>query len=1094
MAKRFLRRRIYKADGMPRIAVQAVLWNLDTSTKQDVDVTDDTPGEEGLVEFDTTNIPEGLYEIRYFGDGIKATKRDKDGSIISEDPITPWETNLFLESYADTEPPNVPLWDTPAIEIWPPDPNSEGHLKLNWLAAVDPGSGIGGYSVFRAKPAYVTHGEGTFNTGPDIYTDNEDPGWVVNEHIGKVFIDAAFETYPITANTSNTITLDLTAKPDPTDGGYTIIEGGEPAEGEYTRKFDTEDETTLSYIDEDLEHRHLYYYRLKVHDASGNETVDFSTAEYGIPNDQIAPLVSRNLNAVAGRGRVVLTWDPPSMETSEALHYDIIYCYIPVVGPPQTAEGSLVWKNPFSSTVYGVSGTWGGGTFTDATATWTNDEHIGRILVDFLGIRFDITDNNGTDLTLASGVPANGEYHIIGDTEVPNGTSGVEGDMAVSYFEYYTDYGVFATPEELAKRVYLVRAVDEANNYGPWQQTYEYAPNIDISGYQPGDGVPPKPPVLFDYPYSTVDDEGSVLLRWKAPDDIDKDFYRIFMRFNSSAEEWRIKTQVPAIDIDNGDSNNWVTGNGVMQSNAFYDSTKTWRPGDHSWKTLVDVNKNRFVIEYSAEKHLYILAGQGTPASGAYTIIPDNQQWPLGRITDNGEYKFMIRAVDFSGMVSADSNIITLDVNDTVGPDPPEKKPEVRSLRGGVLIRWTDVPAWGFNYTLMYFGDKKVKLTDHGRAPVDYWTPNEWVGSSLLDSNVPPIKLNILANGENWLIAYLTDTYSIEDIGTGFYSIAKEDILYNYEYKYEVWRSPISDINDWKFDDSGYYHEVTNNCELIDRVFLTKNGWFFTQYRDWDYEGDGSIPLSEKANATAWAGLGVGQSTYPYLADDGYDGGKVYYAIKAVDEDGNVGEWGPISDWVKANLVYERVPEGVEDFDDEHFLFSNKPDPISPSQWWIDWLADDLKVTSPRDFEELVNDLLPPNLGGEFQPLGIVQLKTHDRFAETIEIYWRQYHEDGIDRVPQILRIPLKAEYTGYLVEWTITSPVILSKTLMNYEYQFKARVIDEFGNKSEWNPIPGSGLDGSDWLRILCGFDLPPMFPFVTSRVLFIGSGEYYP
>ena len=1094
MAKRFLRKRIYKADGRPRVAVQAVLWNLESDVKQDVDVTDNTPGEEGLVEFETTNVPEGLYEIRYFGDGIKPTIRDKDGSIISEDPVTPWETNVFIAAFADTEPPDAPLWDTPAIEQWPASPNSEGHLKLNWLAVVDPASGTDGYSVFRAKPDYVTHGEGTFNTVSDIYTDNEDPGWTTNEHVGRVFIDAVFEIYTITANTSNTFTLDLTAKPDPTDGGYTIVEGGEPAEGEYVRLFDTEDETTLTYIDENLEHRHLYYYRLKAHDKAGNESV-FSTAEYGIPNDQIAPLVIRNLEAIAGIGRVALTWDPPIMETPEPLHYNIIYCDIPVVGPPQTAEGSLVWKNPFSSPVYGSDSVGSLNLLTDNSGkNWTDDEHIGRILVDSADDRFDITDNDNTTLTIV-GTPASGEYYIIGDTTVPSGTSGVEGDMAVSYQTSYVDYGVFVTLEELQKRVYLVRAVDEANNYGPWQQTYEYTPNVDTSGYQPGDGVPPKPPVIFDSPYSYSDKGGNVRLRWKATDDIDRDWYRIFIKQNSSAEEWYVKAMVSAIDVDNVNENNWETGTGIMQSNAFYDSTKSWESGKdgsggiHAWKTLVDSADNRFIIEYNTEKHLYILAGEGTPVSGAYTIEPDNQQWLLTNITNNGEYKFMIRTVDQSGMVSADSNVIIIDVNDILGPDPPNK-PDVASLRGGVLIEWTDVPDWGTNYSLTDLGSQRIKLTDHGKAPADYWSNDQWLSYSMLDSNNK--KYYIESNGPNWFIFTLIGSDAIGDVATGYYAIVKEDILFNYEYKYEVWRSPIGNISNWKFDDSTLYHKDNNNCELIERVFLTKNGYFYTRYRDWDFEGDGSIPLE----ATAWTGLADAAQVHPYPADDGEDGGKVYYAIKSVDEDDNASDWSPISDWIKANLIYEREVEGVIDFDDEHFLYSNKPVPISPSQWWIDWLADDLAgISDPMDNEQLLASINPwESNGTQHQPLMIVQLQTIDRFAEDIEIYWRQYNLDGIERVPQILRIPLIAEYSGSDVVWTISSNVILSNTIKNYEYEFKVRVIDEFGNTSEWNPLPGEGTGGTDWLRIICGIDLPPMFPYVTSRLLFIGSGDKYP
>jgi hypothetical protein len=1173
MAKRFLRRRIYKSDGRPRIAVQAVLWSVDRNSKQDVDTTDDTPGEEGLVSFNTTNIPEGFYEIRYYGDGIKATRRDKDGSIVFEDPITPWELNIFILAYADTEPPDAPLWDDPAITN-----EDDGGLTLHWLTVVDPSSGLDGYSVFRVKPDYVIHGEGTY-TGAGVFTDDEDPGWTINEHdsntfianyaadsgnstdvgpgyledtgqtwgvddwiyhvlkdsIGKFFpiisndvntltvigtptagaytIEFA-DAYTILSNTSNTVTVDLTGKTAPEDGRYTIVTGTEPAETAYESLYDTEDETQLTYTDRELSHQHLYYYRLKAHDTAGNESA-FSESRYGISNDIIGPAIIHKLKAIAGLGSVSLTWDPPLV--FEPLHYNIIYCDIPVVGPPQTDEANLVWKNPFSSTYYGPSGTYsGGGIWTDnGTPNWTTDEHVGRLLIDAttpIPLRFEITANTSNTLTLdlTPGTPTSGEFHIIGDTTVPNGTAGVEDDMAVSYTEYYVDYGVFAEVSELERRVYLVRAVDEANNYGPWQQTYEYTPNVDVSGYQPGDGIPPTPPVLYDTiangGYSYADESGNVRLRWKASSSVDRNGYRIFIKFNSSAEEWYIKTEIPAIETDEADDG-WIEGTGIMQSNAFYDSTASWTPGldnaggEHAWHTLHFTDPaidKRFVISHNTGKHLYLIPGQGIKPSGnqPYRIIPDVQEWEVTNIRDNGEYKFMLRTVDNTNMVSADSNVITVNVNDTVGPDAPNK-PNVASLRGGVLISWIDVPDWGNNFSLTPIDSNTVKITDLSGAK--NWTPNEWIGYHLISPNRsnPRIKKSylIIDNGSSWIKIRLTGNDTIADLSLLVYSLTKESILHNREYKYELWRSPHDSA--WDFNGDPEYHPITNNCELVDRMFMSKNGYFYTQYRDWDYTEDGSIPLE----ATVWESSATGID--PYLPDDGQEAGKVYYAIKAVDEDDNISNFSPISDWVKANLVYEREVGGVIDFDHYHFLYSGKKMPTVPPQWMADWLANDLAgLEDPLDDPTISQSLLPHEGqdGTNFFPLGIVHLQTEDRFAEDIEIYWRQYIADqqnpphAIDFAPQILRIPLTAVWSGYYVIWTINYHVILQNTIKGYHYEFKTRVIDEFGNKSEWNPPPGFGSYGTDWLRFYCGIDLNPMFPFVTSRLLTTSAWDHYP
>lgn len=1165
MAKRYLRRRLKKANGAPRLGVQAVLWNIDSGTKYDVDVSDDTPGEEGLVRLNTTNVPEGLYEIRYYGDGIKPTRRDKDGSVVFEDPVTPWELNLFIQAYKDTEPPTIPEWDTPAIVQ-----ETNGSLTLNWLPSTDPASGVDGYSIFRVSPEYVIHGEGTYTGAGGIFTDDEDPGWGdlaghtfidnpadvygangtgtlntltdvtkswgIDDHIGKVLVDADYTKFDITdndattltvagtptsgpyyimgsmtvytilSNTSNTVTVDMSGKPDPANGRYTIFTGVEPAEGAYLSLDDTEDETQLTYTDKAVNHQYLYWYRLRAHDKDGNKS-DLSESRFGISSDVEGPGIIRNLTADAhGIGMVVLAWDEPFSEYTGGLHYNIIYCDIPVVGPPQTPEANLVWKNPFSSTFYGPDGTYsGGGIWTDGgTPNWETDEHKGRILVDATApepIRFEITANTASTLTLdlTPGTPVSGEYHIIGDTTVPLGTSGVEDHMAVSYTEDYSDYGVFVDLDTLENnRVYLVRAVDEANNYGPWQQVYEYTPNVDALGYQPGDGVPPAPPVIFDIipgskQQTYTDETGNVRLRWKAPTSIDRAGYRIFIKYNSSAEEWYFKDDTAALEIHEGA---WITGTGIMQ-NAFYDSTVNWEAGEdasggeHAWNTLHFTDPNvdkRFIIEYNTEKHLHLLPGQGIVPAGdqPYRIIPDIQETEVGHITDNGEYKFMMRTIDSSNMVSADSNVILVNINDTTGPEAPNK-PDVASLRGGVLIRWTDVPDWGNNFTLTSVDDITVQINDHSNKG---WAPNEWTWDYLISPNRsnPRIKKSykIIGNGSSWLRIRLRPGQEITDLSEDIYSISREDILHNHEYKYELWRSPKG--SGWDFNGNTKYDPVDNNCELVERLFLSKNGYFFTQYRDWDYIEDGSIPLEN----TIWSG--TIEDHYPYLADDGEDNGKVYYAIRAIDEDDNVSDFSLISNWVKANLVYERTVKGVIDFGEyagEHFLYFNKLPPINPSEWFTDWVENDLKLISgnPLDDHQLSLSIAPHKGedGTVHVPLAIVQLKTNDIFAEDIEIYWRQYYSDGVDRVPQILRIPLTSEGDYEDIEWTITRNVILSNTMFNYEYEFKVRVIDEFGNTSDWNPLIG-------WFRFLCGLDHPPMWPMVAARLISTSVSDIYP
>lgn len=1083
MAKRILSRQLLHADGVPRIAVEVELINVDTQKRVDMETTD----KDGRFNIDTSYIS-GFFELRYYGDGIAKTIRDVDGYLISEDPVTPWELNIELSIFADTEPPEAPLWDTPAIVV-----NDNGTLILHWLEAVDNGSGVDGYRIFRALPEEYYRGEGTFNTTPDIYSDAESPEWVDDEHNNRWLVcysstggsAGGYKTYGIVdtlnGNELELNSADLATHGDPEDGQYSIISEAvptlpvqsPPSLGDYTL-VDTVDEFTLEYIDENLYNRRIYYYVLTAFDKAGNEG-NYSIAESEITKDTIPPGICLNIKALAfGQGRVDIVWDPPIQDPPEPLTYNVIYCDLP---DPLPAENLLVWKDPSTPTFYGTSTGVGAGTLTDNTKTWTVDEHEGKTLIDSASNEFTIDSNISDTLTVSGGNPVAGQYYIVGDQIVIDGTSGDEDDMATTHITGYIDFGVTLVAAELIKRLYLVRAIDDANNYGPWQMVYAdpYVGNVEIGpDYQPGDGIPPFPPTLL---YAESDVSGRVRLIWKAPVTgslEDKSDYRIFRRLNTSADEWISLMMHPAIKFDHRDSQQWpsATSGGIggygseggiefkvsgagweggekridtfkADTDALYNVTQG---GEYAYWTLKDDDGNKFVIRANNTNTLFILPGQGIPVNGGYTLIPDEQVTILATISDGGEYRFKMRLIDKSGMVSADSNELIVDVFDNEAPIAPSK-PEARGVLGGILVYWSDVPDWGLLNTknLNAQGYVVVYCTSTGIGGT--WATGQWIGYILVDSENN--RIQILDNG-NSSLTLATKNLGLIELGP--YAIMKENILFNYEYKYELWRSPYD--SGWKTStkNEDVYHPVTNNCELIARIFLTKNGYYYTQYRDYDFISDGSIPLE----ATAWNSVSGDTLDSPYLADDGDQAGYVYYAVKAIDQNDLSSLWSDVSDGAKANILFERYVEPILALTFDNFIFIGK-----------DLSGYDSDLFTPIIIDDPYKIVVP---------MGIINIKTHDRFAEDVEIYWRKWDGNDRDHIPVIRHAPFSvhnASFENGRETKTVEYPVMLNGTLKGQSYEFKMRVLDLYGNKSKWHPSTTQVIDsgtstavGSDWLQ----------------------------
>lgn len=91
-------------NGKPRSQVLACLYYSATGARVGVKSTD----KYGKFKMDVSSLSSGLYELHYFGDGIKPTVKDDYGDVIAEDLITPWEyeIEIFESSVAfDTTPP-----------------------------------------------------------------------------------------------------------------------------------------------------------------------------------------------------------------------------------------------------------------------------------------------------------------------------------------------------------------------------------------------------------------------------------------------------------------------------------------------------------------------------------------------------------------------------------------------------------------------------------------------------------------------------------------------------------------------------------------------------------------------------------------------------------------------------------------------------------------------------------------------------------------------------------------------------------------------------------------------------------------------------
>ncbi len=140
---------------------------------------------------------------------------------------------------------------------------------------------------------------------------------------------------------------------------------------------------------------------------------------------------------------------------------------------------------------------------------------------------------------------------------------------------------------------------------------------------------------------------------------------------------------------------------------------------------------------------------------------------------------------------------------------------------------------------------------------------------------------------------------------------------------------------------------------------------------------------------------------------------------------------------MKANILFERFVQPLADFDYSNFIYHNLlPDGVDSELY--------LPVPDPND----------PNK--TTVPIGIINLQTYDRFAEDVEIYWRKWDGDDKYHVPNILRrgfdVP-NSYYDSQNREVKTVPTIILRNTINNQNYEFKARVLDLYGNKSAWSP-----------------------------------------
>ena len=91
-------------NGKPRSQFLACLYHSATGVRVGVKTTN----KYGKFKMDVSSLSSGLYELRYYGDGIQPTVKDGNGDVVSQDLITPWEyeIEIFESSVAfDTTPP-----------------------------------------------------------------------------------------------------------------------------------------------------------------------------------------------------------------------------------------------------------------------------------------------------------------------------------------------------------------------------------------------------------------------------------------------------------------------------------------------------------------------------------------------------------------------------------------------------------------------------------------------------------------------------------------------------------------------------------------------------------------------------------------------------------------------------------------------------------------------------------------------------------------------------------------------------------------------------------------------------------------------------
>lgn len=110
-----LERTLYKENGEYRQGVLCVLRKSDNNEKVKVETTND----EGKVVFeDVDYLDTGIYQLEYYGDGIKPTEFDRNGNKVQEDPVTPWEYNIEITNIGvefDKTPPDFSM--LPSVEL-----------------------------------------------------------------------------------------------------------------------------------------------------------------------------------------------------------------------------------------------------------------------------------------------------------------------------------------------------------------------------------------------------------------------------------------------------------------------------------------------------------------------------------------------------------------------------------------------------------------------------------------------------------------------------------------------------------------------------------------------------------------------------------------------------------------------------------------------------------------------------------------------------------------------------------------------------------------------------------------------------------------